>query len=385
MVSSTSSYPIQRIIHSLFVHDGGYVLQSDGTDSPGNFHPRMRRFDFELCRKQFQYGDVPVDQFWMNHGTLYGQRGSAARNQQSIVDYFWLMCRQAGTAGDREVKNSYMLLNLLPRARSNGSRRVFEDAKLSRSPLGQGSRHKVLANLNERLSTSASEEIELPAFRAHTAALLGPPEYSAEVHRRYYEMEQELFGDGPSVFDNGNEAIGKMLERWHDWMRSLGRRSGNTMEKQILDVFSYECRAALHRAYSAVWTQLLPTLAAYFQLSAESERFHRLWHLEQCDDPGFDRRRFHLFHGHIFGLHPGLGIFAQTRKGGELIGAALREPGIGPAFQRLLAGVLVALHDYVDRGESQALLRTSHRHSDQLGNSEDADLDDWERDRRNED
>lgn len=44
----------------------------------------------------------------------------------------------------------------------------------------------------------------------------------------------------------------------------------------------------------------------------------------------------------------------QTKVGAELLGEALEEPTPGPAFERLLHGLLIALHHYADRSETIA-------------------------------
>lgn len=382
MVRRTLTAPVQRTIQALEFSNGGYRLSRE-TDGSGSCRQLVSRFEFELCRKQAQFGDVPVDQFWFAHGSLYGQRKSAARNRQPISECFWSLCWREGSVLEDDIQETYILLKLLPHARSNGSRRVFKDAVLARTARSQV---ELIANLNASLSVSTDKETDLEAFRDQTAVLLGPPEYSDTTWRRYKEMEQELLGEGRSALQrSGEKGLTAPLARWQEWMRKVARRSGNAEDKQILDIFSYECRTALHRAYSAVWAELLPQLADRFQLTHESQLFHRLWHLDLCGPPLPGKQRFHLFHGHVFGLHAGTALFAQTQAGAELIGAALREGDVGPAFRRLLSGLLVALHDYADRGETMAQVRKTPRSYADNAESDEADFHEWKRRKRDDD
>jgi hypothetical protein len=140
-------------------------------------------------------------------------------------------------------------------------------------------------------------------------------------------------------------------------MNTFARRSGNHAKKLALDMLSYECRAAMHRCYSATWEKLLTHLEEKYELDRASVQYHRLMHFDivlPSDDP---RSYFHLFHGHIFALHPGVGLFLQTKTGGELIGEYLRSDDGDRPFQRLLNGLWVSLVDYYLRSDRYAEAR----------------------------
>jgi hypothetical protein len=135
------------------------------------------------------------------------------------------------------------------------------------------------------------------------------------------------------------------------WKKLIGRRQGNAGGKTILDILSYESRAALHRCYSAVWAELLPQLTYKYRLSAESRAFLRLWNCEQRFEIGGDLQS--LFHGHVFALHPAAAAFIQSRTGKELVGEAIQDTANGPAYERLLHGLYIAVYQYVNRAEEQ--------------------------------
>ena len=154
-----------------------------------------RRFSFSLCRNKSQFGDVPIDQFWMDHSTVYGQRNSHAVNYEAIVEYFWSLCRREGSELDGPVQESYMLASLLPEARSNGSRRVFEDAVPQRATVAH--RQRLLHALDQHLAAGRESEVDIVSFRDQTAKLLTTsPSYAEGVWNCYRQYEQELFGEG---------------------------------------------------------------------------------------------------------------------------------------------------------------------------------------------
>lgn len=140
-------------------------------------------------------------------------------------------------------------------------------------------------------------------------------------------------------------------------MTRIGRRRGNPVEKQVLDILSYECRAALHRCYSAIWCILLPALRSKYHITDESYLFHQLWHFDRSreSDHG-DQAYFHLFHGHVFGLHPACGPVLLARSGAELFGEWLREGSL-QSYHRVLHALAVAVGFYGGRHNIATLLR----------------------------
>lgn len=377
MVGFSRDNPIERLTEVIEFYTSTVRLETTA-DSLTRATRLRGRLSFALHRKASLFGDVPVDQFWFPRPSLYGQRKQIGPNYHTIVNCFWARCMREGTVLQDEIQDSFILANLLPFARSNGSRRVFKDAMIDRPVHLMQRTSDLVEQLDQRLAQSRAQETDLQAFRSQTAILLGPPEYLEEVWQRYREMAAKLLDDGRAALQTAGEAgLSASLSRWRQWMRTVSRRRGNDLDKQILDIISYECRAAFHRAYSAVWVELLPYLTAKYRLSPESVLFHRLWHLEQCSAEDRRRNRFHLFHGHIFGLHPGTGVFAQTQTGRELIGAALREGVVGSAFRRLLTGIVIAMHDYADRSETIGDARR-HRPEEISGERLDDELAEWQ-------
>ena len=317
-------------------------------------------FKFELCRKQTALGPLPLDQWWIRKQGLYGERGNDSANRQEIVDCFWSLCQAEGSAlEDRPIQEVYILATLLPQARSNASRRVFADASLTKYDAEeQLNRAAVVEQLEQMLQVARDTKLDVLSFYRRTGDVLGPPQYEVDVHTCYEEFVEEILGETCDALRHGGEDLQLSLDRWAEKMRKIGRRSGHAMEKTVLDVLSYECRSAFHQCYSVVWQLLLERLQVEFSLSEECVLFHRLWHLDQLlpSNEG-DEHLVHLFHGHLFGLHPACGDFICTPTGAELVGELVMAPSDNSCHQRFLNGLLIAVHQYAIRNDVAKELR----------------------------
>ena len=67
-----------------------------------------------------------------------------------------------------------------------------------------------------------------------------------------------------------------------------------------------------------------------------------------------DEHDFHLFAGHVFGLHPAGATFIRTEAGRKLIGDYLQNPDPNTTWPRLLAGLLIAVYQYAGRRKAVA-------------------------------
>lgn len=315
-------------------------------------------FAFELSRKATRLGDIVLDHYWMSHNSLYGQRNCFGRNGRQVVDFFWNLCLEHGTVIDDEVVDSFILASLHPIVRSNGSRHVFSDGILSNAKHFGFTTDEQTEDLDLELASKRQEIATAAEFRNRTAIALACPLPDDEARAAYSEFERRLFEQGRGAVRRlGPDGLVISRECWSEWMRKIARRSGEATKKTVLDMLSYEAKAALHRAYSAAWCRLLPRLRDEFDLTAESWNFHRLWHLDLPVEAGA-RDTCHLFHGHVLGLHPIGSAFIQTTTGKRLLAdyiPRLDEDAKG----RLLNGLAITAEDYARRRELYRLLRQS--------------------------
>ena len=248
----------------------------------------------------------------------------------------------------RTAQDTLLLSSLLPVVRSNGGQTVFRDAHLKKGR----QRYALIDTLNDQLRASRNQEMSAVEFQKGTADVLGPLDYGSDVQARYDDLVATVLGDArDELSTKGWQAgVDRALERWREWNKSFGRRGGHEVEKEALNILSYECRTALHTCYSATWCELIKHLAEKYKWTEEAILFHELWHLDLIDrfaeDPLPNDR---LFHGHVFGLHPASADFICTTTGRDLIGNYLAPPSEDATFRRCLHGMYVAVHDYANR------------------------------------
>jgi hypothetical protein len=322
-----------------------------------------REITFELNQRDSVLGRQKIRQWWLPIPGLYGDQGKMSPNHHSVLDCFWGWCQDANTAfTERDVKESFVLANLLPRHRSKGSRTVFLDSKLrGRSGTTKTKGRDIhLDDLNAMLQAVTQDRLESVHFIERTAKILGPPEFDGEVWSKYRQMSDELLDEACNSIETRDfGGIGAANEKWEQNRKSFSSRSGKKLEKKVLDILSYECRAAFHRAYSAAWIVILEALKQRFNLTPQEEAFHRFWHVDLvAGDSVFSGGYSHLFHGHIFALHPACANFISTDVGAAMVGDFLETLSLHH-YKRVLAGILVAVIHYAERHDEANLVRRS--------------------------
>ena len=303
---------------------------------PGQFIAEMSvadvGFRFDLWGRETRLGDgadaLEIDQVWMDTRTLYPQRNRSAPNFGPVTDYFWARCQAAAEVAPAQ-QDIYLLAKLLPHARANGSRRVLPDAVPSRAAKhgvgGGGNRTDddvAMADIFEAAVSAAAWRpgfgLGSVEFRDRTADALGCPRYHEmpALRAAYEQFTGGWLARGRAALANHDQpGLCAFLAEWENAMNNWGRHRGHELGKAVLDVLSYECRAAFHRCYTVVWQDLLYHLGTKGRLDGPGMRFIQLWHLDRSsptDDPAVD---FHLFHGHVLGLHPASGLLMRAPTG----------------------------------------------------------------------
>ena len=323
-------------------------------------HQHRSTHSFDLLRQPLDLGVCRIYQWWIERNKLYPTRGRSAPMYTRIVDAFWDQCRAASTVRDPEIQESYLLAMLLPHIRDQGAGTVFRDAVPHRR--SAKSRKTESAEELDLLLAQSNQAVDVETFHRFTSDILGPPEYPQAVIDQYDEMVEHLLAPGRQQLDNSEQhaAISGVTQRWLKWKKTIGRHSGKDDMKRVLDMLSFESKAAFHRAYSAVWTELIKVLELDHGLDSTGARFHRFWQLDQTQiSAAYPTQYAHLFHGHIFGLHPASATFMQTQTGRGLTGAWLLDD-CQANYERLVCGLMVACSQYTDVYEQIQLERSTH-------------------------
>jgi hypothetical protein len=321
--------------------------------------PFYDRLIFRLQHKRECLGPATLDHWWMPIQSVYPTANSEPANFRAIIRGFWQLCRREGSHTETDVAESYLLAGLLPMARFIGCRRIVADARLRKCRVSRTESCEILDSLLAADSLMPMSEIE---FRDGTRDVMGPCKMNEEDRALYGKFAENLFSSPVRQLPEDEAgALAELQRIWLSWSQGFARRRSRNADKRILDILSYEMRAALHRCYSAVWDLLLlPHLREEYRLPAESSKFLAFWHLEQSREsevcsPSY----FHLFHAQSFGLHPAGSLFIQTSTGRALIGDWIRSGGESSAepYGRLLRGLYLAVYHYMERLDSSRIER----------------------------
>lgn len=314
-------------------------------------------YEFRLCRRRdVAFGPVRIDQWWMPITPLYAQRGTSDTqmdNHREILRMYWGAVRAEGATRHRETQERFLLASLVPHIRAEGSRTVFADAFL-RPPSPQENA-EFLSDLKKAIRGPWRGRL-IDEFASKSWDCLGRAKFHENMQAVYDQICGDLFPNACRELeeDAPDQAVATVVAAWERLMRVIGRRAGNDDRKTVLDVISYECRAAFHDCYSLCWTSLIAALQQGDGLDATSASFHRFWHTV---DRGLQQR---IFHGGVFGLHPASGPLLRTDVGRALVGNWLTSP-TDDNFETLLQGLFYALWWYRNRRDSQIERRSSAR------------------------
>ena len=301
----------------------------------------------QLMSRQTALGDSLFEQFWVPKTGLFGTRNNRSGNHSAVLDFYRCLCVDRVNDRHDMPAKVHLLASLLPLVRSNGSQKVFPDASVVTAKDCPTQSEFCSETLELHLKPSEAEQITLIDFCNRNRKALEFPTFPDATYSTYREYESELLANATDQWWHDPTGAQRRVEqRWLQWRDGFGRRRGNKEKKDVLNILSYECKAAFHQAYSAMWVEMIPHLIAGNDNQLFSQRFHTLWHLDhRIAVPGHDRD-IHLLHGLVLGLHPALGTLLKTETGSRVVGETVAAPKDTDAQQRILHAILVALHLY---------------------------------------
>lgn len=232
---------------------GGRTRKSQVTIHEVALEVAGERFVFDVQHKPEDLGGVGIRQLWMDKRTLYDWRPPRARNARSVVGAFWALCRRDGDGRDPGSQESYLLANLLPFSLTNVARKVVPDGAFGSARLAayRSVERDAIAALERGLQDSAGRALGIVDFARRTADVLDVPVLTEAEQAKYRDLEADLLrAAGRIMVDDPPEAVRIMTERWQQFEASWGRRRDrdHPVEKRVLALLSYECRAALRSA-----------------------------------------------------------------------------------------------------------------------------------------
>lgn len=313
---------------------------------------RCEGFEIAVCDKDATLGSETFRQFWLKNTSVYGGRKRPAENQAAILGFFHRMALDIDCDVDhRNAAPTYLLASLASDIRSNKSQDVFPDA--SPANTSSAKRYRMVADLDDILKQTAGDELSCDDFYCHSRTVGDLAEPSDEVAEEYLMLESHLYAGVLDDWVDEPEICARLVqERWRDWTHRARRSDCSHVFKNVLNVLSYESKAALHQCYSLLWLHLADAFAKQ-EDSLFVRQFHRFWHCDHRVSTG-DVQDMHLFHGHVFGLHPAFSLMIQTETGGSIIADAVGKAMSSVAMRTFFAAGIVSLNFYVsDRIENR--------------------------------
>lgn len=323
-------------------------------------------FTFALCGRRLALGlDCSIDYFWMDST---GFRITKARrtvdpaNVRNCVGHWWAAMKASGWHRDPDQLDHLLLAAsyaVLSGAKS--THQVFRDAHLApraTKPMVEALADDVSGRIRDAVGRRDRDRVghELDVILDAPAPL---PAEEREVMRLTFE---------------GMLAHGRELVRRHDvegarqfvgtvdaWAAAKRRKGNQGWLRTFLNRFAYECKVAFYTCYANAWIDIIPALRRDHGLDLVSERFLRVWHMQ--NQAGYAD----VFRGQVLSLHPLSGFVmkdpALLAVAGPFFGTdaypRVFECGEAdvPEYWDLVGAILTAGHQYRQALDRQAARR----------------------------
>ena len=343
------------------------MLTTAGTPS----HPQRLNAASSCKAGDTASGPTPVPWCWVrtSRSTTYWMDSSQFRiargrrrliRSTSVTGGHWWAAMQAAGLGRDPVQIGHLVLattyGLL--SRGKGMQHVYRDAHLR--PGATAPEDLPLPDAVQRRIRAASAVETAPAAAKELDEVFGladiPAADVAATARRSTGSSRAASNWFRSAGDDGLEVFLKRLDAWSMKHRKKG---GNEWLRRFLNVFGYECKASFNLCYANAWIGLIPWLREHRGLDDVSERFLRLWHMQNqpIDRPdgtvGSD-----VFNGQVLSLHPLSGFFMKNPSffavAGRFFASEHREGARAKnrlQYWELVGAILTAAHLYRQAAE----------------------------------
>jgi hypothetical protein len=143
-------------------------------------------------------------------------------------------------------------------------------------------------------------------LRAELDGLLGPPTLSESEAAAMVTACDGILDEGVRLARaNGYEGMVAFVAKMDAWLQKCRRRGGGDFHRQVINYLAYEFKVAFYLCYANLWVTLIPWLKEHRGLDGVSERFLRLWHMQNQPVELPDGRYLpDVFCGQVLALHP---------------------------------------------------------------------------------
>jgi hypothetical protein len=300
---------------------------------------------------------------------------------RNCVGHWWRAMQSLGLGRDPiQVGHLLLATSYALVSRGNALQHVYHDAHLApgatdprEQSLPDPIRSRIRAMVGSRDTDRVRGELDDLLGRADVPVEQGPAmRHTLDgILRHGIELVQE----------RGNDGLLEFLGLFDAWCAKRRKKGGQGWLRRFLDLFSYECKVSFYRCYANAWIDLIPWLRQHRDLDETSERFLRVWHMQNQPIERPDGRVVpDVFGGQVLGLHPLSGFFMMDPALCAVAGRFFRSDAYErvmvqgradtcPEYWDLIGAILTAAGLY-----RQALDRQAERRGVHQRNSDDPDL-----------
>jgi hypothetical protein len=326
-------------------------------------------FTFRLHTRPLALGrEVSVQYYWMDSTGFRITRSRRAAdpvNFRNCVGHWWAAMQAAQLDRDEDqIRHLIMATSFGLISGGKAMQQVFRDAHLAEG-------------------ATAPEEQSLPEeVQKHVRAVVD----SRDRQRVRQELDEILRAEVPDdddlltlsqTFDGllkkgvewvrsrGNDGLEEFLALFDAWSTKHRKKGGRDGLRRFLNLFAYQCKISFYLTYANAWISLIPWLQQHRGLDDVSERFLRMWHMQnQPIEQSNGIVLPDVFCGQVLSLHPLSGFFMKDPALCAAVGPFFTSPryaealaGGLPEYWEMVGAILTAARLYRQAADRQANLR----------------------------
>jgi hypothetical protein len=266
-------------------------------------------FPFQIHHRPLPLGPAgTVQYYWMDSSQFRiarAKRGLDPANFRNCVGHWWRTIQSGGLARDPgQIRHLILATSYALVSRDNALQNVYRDAHLAKDAtkpqeqsLPEPIRHRIHAVVAGRDVDRLREELDLQ--------LGGAKVQVGEMPLIRQTLEGILQHGIDSFGRDGEGGLEEFLGRLDAWLAKVRKKGGGGWRRSLLDLLSYQCKVSFYRCYANTWVDLIPWLRENRDLDIASERFLRVWHMQNQPLERPDGRVIpDVFGGQVLSLHP---------------------------------------------------------------------------------
>ena len=288
-------------------------------------------FSFNLWTRPLDLGEYgTVQYYWMSSADFRVPRRKRAKdlaNFRNCVGHWRQAMASRGLATD-PLQVGHLLLATAFRlfAANKSLQKIYRDAHLKfklTDPESMSLSDEIDKRIQAVVTSKNREEV-----RKELDCVLGEPRVQHDDMTLISNVFMRILGQGVVWYqEKGDDGFELFLGKLDAWCTKWRKESGQDWHQSLLNKFAYECKVSFYRCYSNSWIDLIPWLRKHRGLDELSERFLRMWHMQNQPQELPDGSVIpDVFGGQVLSLHPLSGFVMKDPAALAVAGKFLASP-----------------------------------------------------------